>query len=55
MPQNPRELADKVRNFDEMQADLAQIDPFMLRRIPNFEPRRGPSVPSFSAVEAGQG
>ncbi|WP_408592992.1 hypothetical protein ACIPCF_00890 [Paracoccus marcusii] len=55
VPQNPRELADKVRNFDEMQADLAQIDPFMLRRIPNFEPRRGPSVPSFSAVEAGQG
>ena len=55
VPQNPRELADKVCNFDEMQADLAQIDPFMLRRIPNFEPRRGPSVPSFSAVEAGQG
>ncbi|MFN3275215.1 MAG: hypothetical protein ACK41U_11125 [Paracoccus sp. (in: a-proteobacteria)] len=55
VPQNPRELAEKVRNFDEMQADLRQLDPFMLRRVPNFEPRRGPSVPGFVAVEAGQG
>lgn len=55
VPQNPRELAAKVRNFDEMQADLAQLDPFMLRRIPNFEPRRGPSVPGFVASEAGRG
>lgn len=55
VPQNPRELAEKVRNFKEMQADLVQVDPFMLRRIPNFEPRRGPSVPSFSATDAGAG
>ncbi|MBM3603888.1 MAG: hypothetical protein FJX25_03825 [Alphaproteobacteria bacterium] len=55
VPQNPRELADKVRNFDQMQEDLHKIDPFMLRRIPNFEPRRGPSVPSFTASEAGRG
>lgn len=55
VPQNPRELAEKVSNFKEMQAELATVDPFMLRRIPNFEPRRGPSVPSFQAVEAGHG
>lgn len=55
VPQNPRELADKVRNFDEMRADLARLDPFGLRRIPNFEPRRGPAVPSFQACEAGAG
>ncbi|WP_022707943.1 hypothetical protein [Paracoccus zeaxanthinifaciens] len=55
VPQNPREMSEKVRNFDQMQADLQTLDPFMLRRIPNFEPRRGPSVPSFSAVEAGRG
>ena len=55
VPQNPRELADKVQNFDQMQQDLQQVDPFILRRIPNFEPRRGPSVPSFAAVGAGQG
>lgn len=55
VPQNPRELAQKVANFDQMQKDLQQLDPFALRRIPNFEPRRGPSVPSFRVAEAGQG
>ncbi|MBU3028839.1 hypothetical protein [Paracoccus marinaquae] len=55
VPQNPRELAEKVENFDEMQADLARLDPFEMRRIPNFEPRRGPAVPSFEASEAGAG
>lgn len=55
VPQNPRELADKVSNFKEMQADLARLDPFGLRKIPNFEPRRGPSVPSFVGCEAGAG
>ncbi|WP_265502046.1 hypothetical protein [Paracoccus beibuensis] len=55
VPQNPRELAQKVANFDQMQQDLHRIDPFMLRRIPNFEPRRGPAVPSFRAVDAGNG
>lgn len=55
VPQNPRELAHKVANFDEMQDDLQQMDPFMLRRVPNFEPRRGPSVPGFIAVESGRG
>lgn len=55
VPQNPRELADKVTNFDEMQAELTQLDPFMLRRIPNFEPRKGPAVPSFTGCDAGKG
>lgn len=55
VPQNPRELSDKVRNFDEMEADLRQLDPFLLRRIPNFEPRRGPAVPSYVTCDAGAG
>lgn len=55
IPQNAREMSDKVQNFDQMQQDLQQVDPFTLRRIPNFEPRRGPSVPSFWACEAGNG
>ncbi|WP_372803305.1 hypothetical protein [Paracoccus seriniphilus] len=55
VPQNPRELAEKVDNFDEMQADLHKLDPFALRRVPNFEPRRGPAVPSFATSEAGAG
>ncbi|MFV0299702.1 MAG: hypothetical protein ACK5IP_02255, partial [Paracoccus sp. (in: a-proteobacteria)] len=55
VPQNPREMSQKVENFDEMQASLAAMDPFGLSRIPTFEPRRGPSVPSFLAAEAGAG
>jgi len=55
VPQNPRELAEKVSNFDEMEAALSRLDPFMLRRIPNFEPKRGPAIPSFMASGAGKG
>lgn len=55
VPQNPREMADKVSNFDQMSTDLARLDPFQLSRIPTFEPRRGPSVPSFITNEAGGG
>ncbi|AUH65342.1 hypothetical protein [Paracoccus zhejiangensis] len=55
VPQNPREMAEKVENIDEMQAALAAMDPFGLSRIPTFEPRRGPAVPSFLAAEAGAG
>lgn len=55
VPQNPREMSEKVQNFDEMQAELAGLDPFLLRKIPNFEPRRGPAVPSFMACHAGAG
>lgn len=55
VPQNPQEMAQKVRNFDEMQADLHQLDPFLLHHLPNFEPRRGPAVPGFIAGDIGRG
>ncbi|MFV0409428.1 MAG: hypothetical protein ACK5LJ_06940 [Paracoccus sp. (in: a-proteobacteria)] len=55
VPQNPREMAEKVSNIEEMRADLARLDPFQLTRIPTFEPRRGPAVPSFVASDAGGG
>ncbi|WP_281981202.1 sulfotransferase family 2 domain-containing protein [Thalassorhabdomicrobium marinisediminis] len=48
--QNPKTMAEKIENFDEMEATLARIDRFNLNRTPNFEPRRGPSVPSFCAA-----
>lgn len=48
--QNPGSLADKVENFDDMAAALARADRFNLTRTPNFEPRRGPSVPSYLAA-----
>lgn len=47
LPQNPEPLAEKVTNPREMAAALARLDPFGLSRIPEFEPRRGPAVPSF--------
>ncbi len=47
--QNPQALADKVTNFDQMQKALAGIDHYDLGRLPNFEPRRGPLVPSYIA------
>ncbi len=55
VPQNPREMSEKVTNIAEMQADLAAMDPFQLSRIPTFEPTRGPAVPSFIAADAGGG
>lgn len=55
VPQNPRQMAEKVTNFAAMQQELVATDPFQLHRIPGFEPRRGPAVPSFLTVEAGQG
>ncbi|MCF2906095.1 sulfotransferase family 2 domain-containing protein [Octadecabacter sp. CECT 8868] len=45
--QNPSPMSDKVENFDEMGEALARLDRFNLNRTPNFEPRRGPSVPTF--------
>lgn len=45
--QNPEALEDKVSNFKEMQKLLSGLDSFNLTRTPNFEPRRGPSVPGF--------
>ncbi|WP_296417687.1 sulfotransferase family 2 domain-containing protein [Pseudooctadecabacter sp.] len=48
--QNPGSLADKVENFGDMAAALARADRFNLTRTPNFEPRRGPSVPGYLAA-----
>ncbi|MBN8185190.1 nodulation protein NodH [Salipiger thiooxidans] len=45
--QNPEPLSEKVANFDEMAQALARLDRFNLTRTPNFEPRRGPNVPSY--------
>lgn len=45
--QNPDGLDTKVMNFDGMADALARLDRFNLNRTPNFEPRRGPQVPSY--------
>ena len=47
--QNPSPISDKVENFDAMEEALARLDTFNLTRTPNFEPRRGPVVPSYVA------
>ncbi len=49
--QNPSSMAEKVENFSEMEVSLANIDRFNLTRTPNFEPRRGPAVPTLIAGE----
>lgn len=51
--QNPEALEAKVGNFAAMEASLARMDRFNLNRTPNFEPRRGPGVPSFIGCDAG--
>ena len=48
--QNPAPLSEKVDNFDGMEQALARLDRFNLNRTPNFEPRRGPNVPSYQAA-----
>lgn len=48
--QNPQPISEKVSNFDEMEQSLARLDRFNLTRTPNFEPRRGPVVPSYVAA-----
>ncbi len=45
--QNPSPLSDKVSNFAQIERALSELDTFNLTRTPNFEPRRGPAVPSF--------
>ena len=47
--QNPAPITDKVSNPTEMERALARLDRFNLTRTPNFEPRRGPMVPTFIA------
>ena len=48
--QNPEPMADKVSNFAEMEKTLARLDRFNLTRTPNFEPRRGPAIPTIIAA-----
>lgn len=48
--QNPSPVSEKVKNFDEMETALAGLDRFNLTRTPNFEPRRGPSIPTYVAA-----
>lgn len=48
-PQNPGAVIDKVDNPEEMALALSGLDRFNLTRTPNFEPRRGPAVPSYVA------
>lgn len=51
-PQNPQALSEKVVNYDQMEAALRSLDRFDLSRTPNFEPRRGPVVPSYVACQS---
>jgi hypothetical protein len=51
--QNPSKLEDKVLNVPEMIEALSGIDHFNLSNTPNFEPRRGPAIPSFIAAKGG--
>lgn len=48
--QNPSSISDKVKNFEQMETALSGLDRFNLTRTPNFEPRRGPSVPTYVAA-----
>lgn len=45
--QNPSPVTSKVTNPQEMSEALGGLDRFNLTRTPNFEPRRGPAVPSY--------
>lgn len=48
--QNPDPISSKVSNYPEMLQALGRLDRFDLTRTPNFEPRRGPVVPSYVAA-----
>ena len=47
--QNPAPVVSKVENPKVMEEALAGMDRFNLSRTPNFEPRRGPAVPAYTA------
>ncbi|MEP3845936.1 MAG: nodulation protein NodH [Paracoccaceae bacterium] len=49
--QNPSPISDKVSNFEDMRAALVDLDAFNLTRTPNFEPRRGPAVPTWVTAQ----
>lgn len=48
--QNPMPMSQKVSNFEAMEKSLARLDRFNLTRSPNFEPRRGPMIPTYIAA-----
>ncbi|GGL55716.1 hypothetical protein [Wenxinia marina] len=48
--QNPEPMEGKVANFAGMAEALARLDRFNLSRTPNFEPRRGPAIPTYLAA-----
>lgn len=48
--QNPEALETKVLNFESLSKALSRLDRFNLNRTPNFEPRRGPNVPTYIAA-----
>lgn len=48
--QNPAPAIEKVTNPDEMISALSKVDHFNLGQTPNFEPRRGPLIPSYLAA-----
>jgi LPS sulfotransferase NodH len=49
-PQNAIPMDQRVANFDDMSASLERADPFNMTRTPNFEPRRGPAIPTYVAA-----
>jgi LPS sulfotransferase NodH len=48
--QNPEPLSDLLENPGDVAPGLALLDRFNLTRTPNFEPRRGPALASWSAA-----
>ena len=48
--QNPRPIAQKVANFEDLEAAVSSIDWFDLARTPNFEPKRGAAIPRYVAA-----
>ncbi|WP_322891067.1 MULTISPECIES: sulfotransferase family 2 domain-containing protein [unclassified Yoonia] len=48
--QNPAPFAQTVSNASEMDKALRGMDPFDLGRTPNFEPRKGPAIPTYVAA-----
>ncbi|MFN3953800.1 MAG: nodulation protein NodH [Pararhodobacter sp.] len=47
--QNPESAEEKLSNPEALAEGLARLDRFDLGRTPNFEPRRGPMVPTCMA------
>lgn len=48
--QNAKPISEKVRNFDEMDQILSDLDLFSLSKASAFEPRRGPAVRAYIAA-----